>query len=108
MVIKVTLVAYYKDNVSGDRSGKARAALGALVNAGADVRTISVYAIHHDKVIIADRQTVEQGSFNYSDAAVHRNSENVMMNWDNPKLAGVYLRHFERNYRSSIVFVPSY
>jgi len=39
-------------NVSGDRSGKARAALGALVNAGADVRTISVYAIHHDKVSV--------------------------------------------------------
>jgi len=44
------------------------------------------YAIHHDKVIIADRQTVEQGSFNYSDAAAHRNSENVLVNWGNPKL----------------------
>lgn len=95
--VKVTLVADYKDNVSADRSGKARAALGALVNAGADVRTIIVYAIHHDKVIIADRQTVELGSFNYSDAAAHKNSENVLVNWGNPKLAEVYLKHFERN-----------
>jgi phosphatidylserine/phosphatidylglycerophosphate/cardiolipin synthase-like enzyme len=106
--VKVTLVADYKDNVSADRSGKARAALGALVNAGADVRTISVYAIHHDKVIIADRQTVEQGSFNYSDAAAHRNSENVLVNWGNPKLAEVYLKHFERNYAQASPYTPAY
>ena len=106
--VKVTLVADYKDDVSADRSGKARAALGAPVNAGADVRTISVYAIHHDKVIIADRQTVEQGSFNYSDAAAHRNSENVLVNWGNPKLADVYLKHFARNYAQATVYVQGY
>ena len=106
--VKVTLVADYKDDVSADRSGKARAALGAPVNAGADVRTISVYAIHHDKVIIADWQTVEQGSFNYSDAAAHRNSENVLVNWGNPKLADVYLKHFARNYAQATVYVQGY
>jgi phosphatidylserine/phosphatidylglycerophosphate/cardiolipin synthase-like enzyme len=106
--VKVTLVADYKDNVSADRSGKARAALGALVNAGADVRTISTYAIHHDKVIIADRQTVEQGSFNYSDAAAHKNSENVLVNWGNPKLADVYLKHFERNYAQAKPYEQGY
>ena len=106
--VKVTLVADYKDDVSADRSGKARAALGAPVNAGADVRTISVYAIHHDKVIIADRQTVEQGSFNYSDAAAHGNSENVLVNWGNPKLADVYLKHFARNYAQATVYVQGY
>ena len=106
--VKVSLVADYKDNVSADRSGKARAALGALVNAGADVRTISVYAIHHDKVIIADRQTVEQGSFNYSDAAAHKNSENVLVNWGNPQLAAVYLKHFERNYAQAAPYVQGY
>jgi len=106
--VKVTLVADYKDNVSADRSGKARAALGALVNAGADVRTISTYAIHHDKVIIADRQTVEQGSFNYSDAAAHKNSENVLVNWGNPKLAEVYLKHFQRNYAQAKTYDIGY
>ncbi len=106
--VVVRLVADEKDNVSADRSGKARAALGALANAGADVRTIRVYAIHHDKVIVADHQTVELGSFNYSDAAAHKNSENVLVNWNNPKLAAVYLEHFERNYRQSTAFVPAY
>ena len=99
--VDVRLVADQKNNVSEDRSGKARAALSTLVDAGIDVRTISVYPIHHDKVIVADRQTVELGSFNYSDAAAHRNSENVLVNWGNAKLAETYLQHFERNYRQA-------
>lgn len=76
--------------------------------AGVDVRTISVYAIHRDKVIIADRRTVEQGSFKYSDAAAHRNSENVLVNWGNPKLAEVCLKHFERNYAQATAYVQGY
>ena len=102
--IVVRLVADEKDNVSA----KARAALGALVNAGADVRTIRVYPIHHDKVIIADHQTVELGSFNYSDAAAHKNSENVLVNWSNAKLAEVYLKHFDRNYAQATTYVQGY
>jgi phosphatidylserine/phosphatidylglycerophosphate/cardiolipin synthase-like enzyme len=106
--VDVRLVADKKNNVTEDRSGKARAALAALATAGADVRTISIYPIHHDKVIVADRQTVELGSFNYSDAAAHKNSENVLVNWGNPKLADVYLQHFERNYRQAAKFEPGY
>ena len=106
--VVVRLVADEKDNVSADRSGKARAALGALVNAGADVRTIHVYPIHHDKVIIADHQTVELGSYNYSDAAAHKNSENVLVNWGSPKLADVYLKHFQRNYAQAAVYKQGY
>jgi len=36
-----------------------------------------------------------------SDAAAHKNSENVLVNWDNLKLAEVYLGHFERNSKQS-------
>jgi phosphatidylserine/phosphatidylglycerophosphate/cardiolipin synthase-like enzyme len=106
--VDVKLVADHRNNVTDDRNGKARAALSALASAGIDVRTISVYPIHHDKVIVADRQTVELGSFNYSDAAAHRNSENVLVNWSNPKLAEVYLGHFVRNFRQATVYVPPY
>lgn len=106
--VAVRLVADYKSNISEDRSGKARAALAALKNAGADVRTISVFPIHHDKVIITDRNTVELGSFNYSAAAAHFNSENVIVNFDNPELAAVYVKHFERNYGQSEVYTGQY
>lgn len=113
--VDVALVADEKSNVSdkedgGGRGGKAksRAALSALVNAGCDVRTISVYPIHHDKVIVVDRQTVELGSFNYSAAAANKNSENVLVNWNNPKLAEVYMQHFERNQRQATPYQLQY
>jgi phosphatidylserine/phosphatidylglycerophosphate/cardiolipin synthase-like enzyme len=106
--VDVRVVADRKNNVSEDHSGKSRAALSALVNAGVDVRVISVYPIHHDKVIVADRQTVELGSFNYSDAAARKNSENVLVNWGNAKLAEVYLKHFERNYRQAAAYEMRY
>ena len=101
--VDVALVAD-KSNLS--ERGKGRAALAALVNAGCDVRVISIYPIHHDKVIIADRKHVETGSFNYSAAAAHKNSENVLVNWNNPELAGVYLKHFQRNQRQAEPFQP--
>lgn len=106
--VDVKVVVDQKNNTTEDRSGKARAALSALTNAGVDVRTIGVYPIHHDKVIVADKETVELGSFNFSDAAAHRNSENVLVNWANPKLAEVYLGHFERNYQQAQPYTLGY
>jgi|JI9StandDraft_1071089.scaffolds.fasta_scaffold21182_2 phosphatidylserine/phosphatidylglycerophosphate/cardiolipin synthase-like enzyme len=96
--VDVAIVSDYKNNVADDKSGKARAALSALVNAGCRVRTISIYPIHHDKVIVADRETVETGSFNYSDAAANKNSENVMVVWRNTELAKGYLEHWNSRF----------
>lgn len=106
--VDVRVVADYKENVSADRSGKARAAMGALVTAGIEVRTISVYPIHHDKVVIVDRETVQTGSFNYTQAAAKSNSENVLVLWNNPQLAIGYLSHWERNWRQSQDWQPAY
>lgn len=99
--VAVALVVDERHNLTQDQSGKAAAALSALADAGVDVRTTSAFAIHHDKVIVADRATVQGGSFNYSAAAQRSNSENVQVSWQNPALAAVYLDHFNRNYRSS-------
>ena len=96
--VDVAVVADYEENVTKDKKGLARAALSALVNAGCRVRTISVYQIHHDKVIVADRETVETGSFNYSDAAANKNSENVMVVWRNTELAKGYLEHWNSRF----------
>jgi phosphatidylserine/phosphatidylglycerophosphate/cardiolipin synthase-like enzyme len=108
--VNVALVADKKSNAGegSGGSGKSRAALSALVNAGCDVRVIDAYAIHHDKTIIVDRQTVQLGSYNYSAAAAHRNSENVLVNWNNPKLAEVYMGHFERNQRQAEAYRTQY
>jgi phosphatidylserine/phosphatidylglycerophosphate/cardiolipin synthase-like enzyme len=96
--VVVALVVDHKSNISQDASGKARAALSALANAGCHVRTVSAYQIHHDKVIIVDRKTVETGSFNFSKAAATKNSENVLVVWDNPDLAEGYLKHWRSRF----------
>lgn len=106
--VDVAMVVDYKNNISEDRSGKARAALGAVATAGVRVRTISAYPIHHDKSICVDGTTVETGSFNYSDAAARKNSENVLVMWGNPKLAALYLKHWERNWKQGIPYQPEY
>lgn len=106
--VDVALVVDYKNNISEDRSGKARAALGTVSTAGIAVRTISAYPIHHDKLICIDNAHVETGSYNYSDAAARKNSENVIVLWNNPKLASVYLKHWERNWKQGEDYKPAF
>lgn len=67
-----------------------------------------MYPIHHDKVIVADRETVETGSFNYSDAAARKNSENVMVVWKNPDLARGYLAHWQDRFNKGEEFRTNY
>ena len=106
--VDVRVVVDHDSNTSDDRSGKARHALGALINAGIPTRTIAAYAIHHDKVIIVDGRHVQTGSFNYSTAAAHRNSENVLVIWNNPALAATYLHHWQSRYDQGQDYRPGY
>ncbi len=52
-----------------------------LVNAGIPVRTVNSFKALHDKVIIVDGKNTQMGSFNFSQAAVQSNSENVLIIW---------------------------
>lgn len=102
--VTVSLLADHKRNLVTDRSGKSRNALETLAEAGVNVRIVSAFKLHHDKVLIADKQTVELGSFNFANSAAHENSENALVNWNNPALAKAYLAHFERNWALSQPF----
>ncbi|WP_322746210.1 phospholipase D-like domain-containing protein [Rouxiella badensis] len=62
--------------------------------AGVAVRTTDAYKIHHDKILIADGNTVETGSFNYTKAAEESNSENAVVLQDMPGVADIYLKHW--------------
>lgn len=106
--VDVAIAVDYKNNISQDKSGKARAALNALINAGCHVRTISEFAIQHEKTIVADKETVQSGSFNYSEAAATRNSENVVVVWRNVGLAKAYLAHFEARWERGEDYRASY
>lgn len=52
--------------------------MNLLTSAGIPVRTVSVYKILHDKVIVSDGRHTEVGSFNFSRAADRSNTENVL------------------------------
>lgn len=106
--VDVAVLVDQKNNLSEGRSGKARAALSALANAAIPVRTISRYAIHHDKFIVVDEQHIETGSFNYSSSAAKRNSENVLVLWNSPAIAAAYLRHWQSRWDQGAVYEPNY
>ena len=106
--VAVSLVADEEHNLKNGASPKARAAFSALSLAGAQVRVISAFAIHHDKVLIVDDLHVQLGSYNYSESAATRNSENVLVNWNNPALAAVYADHFAKNWALAQQFNPDY
>ena len=106
--VNVYLLADEKQNLGAGAGPKGRAALSVLSLAGVHVRVVDAYPIFHDKVQISDGRVLQTGSFNYSDAAAKRNSENVIVHWDNPELASAYAEHFARNWKLSKAFNPSF
>ena len=106
--VNVYLLADEKQNLGAGAGPKGRAALSALSLAVVHVRVVDAYPIFHDKVQISDGRVLQTGSFNYSDAAAKRNSENVIVHWDNPELASAYAEHFARNWKLSKAFNPSF
>ncbi len=93
---------------NGNRSKASLAALNLLAEAGIPTRTISRYAIHHDKYMVIDKITVQTGSFNYSKAAAKSNSENVVVIWNNPDLALTYLKHWQDRFDQGKPYKAAY
>jgi len=65
-------------------------AVSFLANHGIPVRLDGKYPIFHHKFIIIDNNSIETGSFNYSQAAATKNAENVLVLWNVPKIANTY------------------
>jgi phosphatidylserine/phosphatidylglycerophosphate/cardiolipin synthase-like enzyme len=57
---------------------------------GIPVRLNGAYSVMHNKFLIADGRTVQTGSFNYTGKAARENAENVLVVWDDEKLARKY------------------
>ncbi len=71
-----------------------------LANEGVQVRVDYRYAIMHDKFIVVDGETVEEGSFNYTAAAESKNAENVLVIHD-ATIAVQYGREWDRLWAES-------
>lgn len=72
-----------------------------LANHQVPVRLNGQYAIMHNKFIVADGQSVETGSFNYTISADKRNAENALLIRNAPELAAKYQREFNRLWSES-------
>jgi phosphatidylserine/phosphatidylglycerophosphate/cardiolipin synthase-like enzyme len=92
----------------GNKGKSSIAALNLLVNAAIPTRTIATYTIHHDKFIISDQRHLQNGSFNYSQAAAKSNSENVLVVWNNPELAVSFLEHWQSRWDQGVEFKSTY
>lgn len=79
----------------GNRGKANLAAMNLVIGAGIPTKVISVFAIHHDKYIVVDARHTETGSFNFSQAVAKSNSENVLVVWNDPKVANRHLAHWE-------------
>ena len=77
-----------------------------LANSGIPVRINSRYAIQHSKIMIIDERTVETGSFNFSNAAATRNSENVLVIWNHAELAKQYTDYWLRLWSEATTYRP--
>ncbi|WP_272654140.1 MULTISPECIES: phospholipase D family protein [unclassified Providencia] len=102
--VDVKIVVDYK----GNTAKSSVAAMNLVVNAGIQIRTIQKYAIHHDKFIIVDRESVETGSFNYSKSANTRNSENVIILYNMPQVATQYYSHWLSRWNDAQPWSSSY
>jgi phosphatidylserine/phosphatidylglycerophosphate/cardiolipin synthase-like enzyme len=63
---------------------------------GVATRADGLYAIMHDKFMVIDGDTLELGSFNYTQSAESRNAENVLVITGAPRTAADYERQWER------------
>jgi phosphatidylserine/phosphatidylglycerophosphate/cardiolipin synthase-like enzyme len=91
--------------VDGKESVRNFRAISRVAESGIEVRADWHYATMHDKFIVVDDRTVEEGSFNYTSAAEKRNAENVVV-LDNLRLAERYRQEWERLWRESARVEP--
>ncbi|KWF77601.1 endonuclease [Burkholderia diffusa] len=106
--VDVAVVVDFKNNLQQDSSGKAKAALNLLVNAGIPTRTVASYPIQHSKYAVIDGAHVQTGSYNYSAAAARYNSENVLVVWNRPDLARSYLENWQTLYSQGQDYTSNY
>ncbi|MGP1945592.1 MAG: phospholipase D family protein [Arsenophonus sp. ER-EMS1-MAG3] len=94
--IKIRIVADKRSN------SKKYTAVTYLTNHLVPVRLNDKYAIMHNKFMIFDSNSIETGSFNYTQSAVTRNAENIIFLRNRMDIVKKYIREFNRLWDESI------
>ncbi len=81
------------DKGQGKRHYKA---IEEMQEAGILIRINRHYAIMHNKYLILDKNTVETGSFNYTQNAEKHNAENVIVIKNNKKLTKEFMDNWQK------------
>jgi phosphatidylserine/phosphatidylglycerophosphate/cardiolipin synthase-like enzyme len=69
--------------------------LTTLLAAGVPVKIDDKVRAAHNKVIIFDAQAVVTGSYNFTNAAQRKNSENLLLLRESPALVAAYVKNWE-------------
>ncbi|MDL2279808.1 phospholipase D family protein [Desulfovibrio sp. OttesenSCG-928-G11] len=100
--VSVQVIADKKSN-----SGK-YSAITFLANHSVPVRVNGSYQIFHHKFMVIDGLHIETGSFNYSDAAVKKNAENVLFIWNHKEIAEIYTQQWKVLWEESEPLTSNY
>lgn len=73
----------------------------ALAAAGLPIKIDHRPAIAHCKIIIIDEKTTLTGSYNWTDGAEERNSENLVIIENQPEVAAVYKKNWDARWAVS-------
>jgi phosphatidylserine/phosphatidylglycerophosphate/cardiolipin synthase-like enzyme len=86
--IDVKIVADFKSN------NKDYSTLNQLMTRGMPVCLTKKYTIFHNKFMVIDNQTLETGSFNFTQSAQKHNAENVLVLFHVPDIANIYTKQW--------------
>jgi len=100
----VDVVVILDKSDDGASSGRSPSGAGFVARAGILIFIDFRPAIAHNKVIVVDQHIVVTGSYNFTAAAEHRNTENLTV-IDSPDVASRFLSNWESRRAISRTFV---
>ena len=75
---------------------------------GIPVRIDTSVRIQHNKVVIVDGQSIQNGSFNFTAAAQKSNAENIIIHRNFPELAKLFADNWTHLWNESREYQPTY
>ena len=94
-------------NHNGQRGG-ANSVANYLGANGIALRVDTAVRIQHNKVVIVDGHSVQNGSFNFTSAAETSNAENIVIHRGSPGLARLFTDNWTRLWDESEGYRPAY
>ncbi len=96
------------DREHNGRRNSPNSMVNFLASNGIQVRVDTAVRIQHNKVLIVDGKSVQNGSFNFTNAAQTSNAENIIIHRDFPELAKLFTRNWEHLWSESETFRGTY